>query len=262
MIKFLLFSYLMLIGIIILFGFFIGLANRLFYKLLGKQARGVCIATGLIGTPIHEAGHALFCLIFGHKINEVKFYEPKGDTLGYVTHSYNKKNIYHVIGNFFIAIGPIILGTAVEMLLMYLLCKDSFKEFYNTYIASTSQNIGFGSFVDMTIGFLRIFFSLENIKNIKWWIFLIVSLLICLHINLSQEDIKGGIFGFVVTTVFCLIINLVIFLVFNNQIDLFYNTYSKFGYVAYSILILSAILSICLVIIALIYWSIKKIFGK
>jgi hypothetical protein len=65
------------IGLIAVFGLAVGLLNKAFYKLVGyKFGRIVCIATGFIGVPIHEIGHALFCLLFGHKITEIKLYQP------------------------------------------------------------------------------------------------------------------------------------------------------------------------------------------
>ena len=45
-----------------------------------------------IGTVIHECGHAVFCILFRHKIQKINFFSPSEDgTLGSVTYSYNKK---------------------------------------------------------------------------------------------------------------------------------------------------------------------------
>ena len=45
---------------------------------------------GWLGTIIHELGHALFCIIFRHKITEMKLFDPDPETgtLGYVQHTY------------------------------------------------------------------------------------------------------------------------------------------------------------------------------
>ncbi len=80
------------IGIIYLFGWLISLCNKFFYKNLGSFGTVACYITGFIGTPVHECSHALMCLLFGHKINEIKLFQISNDgTLGYVNHSFNKK---------------------------------------------------------------------------------------------------------------------------------------------------------------------------
>jgi len=78
---------------------------------------------GWLGTIVHELGHAIFCIVFGHKITAMKLFDPdpKTGTLGYVEHSYNSANVYQQVGNFFIGIGPILLGTAIIYFLSYLL---------------------------------------------------------------------------------------------------------------------------------------------
>ncbi len=79
------------IGLIILFGFIINIVTKIFYSNFGSKALTVCKATGVFGTPVHELSHALFCLLFGHTIVELKLYAPNDDhgTLGYVNHTYN-----------------------------------------------------------------------------------------------------------------------------------------------------------------------------
>ena len=102
-------------GLIFIFGFTIAAINKRFYYNLGDKSHIVCIATGFIGTPIHELSHALMCIIFGHKINEIKLFTPScsDGLLGYVNHSYNSKNFYQRMGNFFIGIAPIVFGSCL-----------------------------------------------------------------------------------------------------------------------------------------------------
>ena len=52
-------------------GFIIAIINKIFYKLTG-YSKAFIYGTGIIGTPIHELSHALFCVIFRHKILEIK----------------------------------------------------------------------------------------------------------------------------------------------------------------------------------------------
>ena len=76
------------VGIIVLFGLIIAMLNKIFYRNLAGFGMLPCYLTGFIGTPIHELSHALFCIIFGHRIHEIKLFQIGGDgTLGYVNHS-------------------------------------------------------------------------------------------------------------------------------------------------------------------------------
>ena len=95
-----------IVGVYVI-GYVISLVNRFFYRLVGNSC-GVCYATGVIGTPIHELGHAAMCLVFLHKIVDIKLFQigDQDGTLGYVSHTYNRKNIWCVIGNYFIGVAP------------------------------------------------------------------------------------------------------------------------------------------------------------
>ena len=104
------------IGVIFLLGWLIALCNKVFYSNFGRFGNIVCYVTGFVGAPIHELSHALFCLIFFHRIREIKLFQISDDgTMGYVIHSYNRRNMYQRIGNFFIGVAPYFsdVGTAL-----------------------------------------------------------------------------------------------------------------------------------------------------
>jgi len=101
-----------------------------------------------LGTTIHEAGHALFAVIFRHKINKIKFFspDPSTGTLGYVDHSYNKKSLYQQIGNFFIGIGPIIMCCLMLYALSYLLFRIKLNDL-STLTITTETFHSFSTFM-------------------------------------------------------------------------------------------------------------------
>ena len=78
--------------------------NRYIQKAFGW---GGIILTGCIGTILHELSHLIMCLIFRHKVKQVKLFRPiqskKDGVLGYVNHSFNPSSTYQKVGNFFIS---------------------------------------------------------------------------------------------------------------------------------------------------------------
>lgn len=117
-----------LLGLFFIFGLILYLFARFtrvtFVKSAGRKLD--IFITGWIGTPVHELGHAIFCVLFGHKIKELKLYSPNAadGTLGFVHHAYNPKSTYQKIGNFFIGAGPIIFGSLVIYAISYYLVPD------------------------------------------------------------------------------------------------------------------------------------------
>ena len=115
---------LILFGPLLAVGFLIAFFEKMSNKMLMKvfSFKAVIYSTGWLGTPIHETGHAIFCLLFGHKIHEFVPFKPERDesggyVLGYVKHSC-KGSIYNNIGYLFIGTGPIILGSIIIALLI------------------------------------------------------------------------------------------------------------------------------------------------
>ena len=228
------------IGLIAVFGLVVGLLNKAFYKLVGyKFGYFIGITTGFIGVPVHEIGHALFCLIFGHKITEIKLYQPNSvdGTLGYVNHTYNKKNLYHQIGNFFIGFGPILFGCAVLLLLMHYLVPNIFEAFKDGRIA-------FHSFVEF--------------ENWRWWVFIVSACSIALHMSLSVADIKSSLLGFGFIAAILLIVNAVLYFVKIDLMTVLTDYCYTAGTLLLKFLILSVVFSLILFLFGVVIWLVKK----
>lgn len=161
--------------------------------------------TGWIGVPLHELGHALFCVIFNHKITDIQLFKPdKNDgTLGYVTHSYNPKNWYQAVGNFFIGCGPIILGALMLYFITVLFFSDTFVLQKMSLIPQ--KNISFVSFFTTIWHFLQQafvsflqFFKQQNFSSWQFWVYMYLSLAISSHMELSLPDIRTMLRGLLV----------------------------------------------------------------
>jgi hypothetical protein len=249
---FILFGPLLLLAV---FMHFLSSANeKLSFYVMGRNL--YLYFFGWLGTSIHEAGHAMFAVIFGHKIKEVQLFkpDPKSGTLGYVKHSYNEKNLYHQIGNFFIGMGPVLMGTLMLFLLTLLLFRINFFTFSDIRItANTLQSLSLLKseilkFPDVIQLFLHEVFKGEYSS---WW--RIVILIYCLYsigssITLSPADLKTSGKGFLIITLLFFVFNLAT--IWKGNFATVWLTKASFVFSGfYSIMVLSLVVNLVFVAI-------------
>jgi hypothetical protein len=205
-----------------IFGLLVQFISQLTYKSLEKSfgSKGVYLVAWL-GTPIHELGHALFCVIFRHRIDEIRFFkpDPATGTLGYVYHKWNPKNPWHVLGNFFIGIGPMVLGCVVLFALFYFLIPGSARvwDSINVSVSSIDRSSLIGSyfvvFRGSTLVIIKLIFNFANLSIWRFWLFLYLSVCIASNIRLSWADVKGSLSGLGCIVLPFLLMNLIFLLI-------------------------------------------------
>lgn len=191
------------IGFGLCFGVVENLNNKFIYSAFGRV--GILI-TGSVGTIVHESSHLLMALIFGHKIEEVKFFKPisssSDNVLGYVNHSYNKNNLYNNIGNFFIGIAPLIGGTILIFLLFKFLVPSGYEYMknnlnINAYI-SALNSFNIIEFLKLLSNDLLILMkTLITNFNLYTFVFIILMYSISTYMGLSGADLKGSLNGLI-----------------------------------------------------------------
>lgn len=254
------------VGIIVIFGLLIALCRRGFCRLVGDNGPRILLATGVVGTPIHELSHALFCVIFGHKIVEMKLFQPNSDdgTLGYVSHSFNPKNVYHQIGNFFIGVGPILGGSGVLLLLMWLLTPEVFGGVMGT-LGDMPAFTDFSSVGDYLVALWKVvtqIFTGENLVNWRWWIFIVLAFMIASHMELSTADIKGSVTGLLILLGIILVMDIVLFIISVEVLGTVTSAMASFALYVVGFLFLSGVFSLAMLLIALIIRGIRLIFRR
>ena len=185
------------LGLLVICGLVAELLRRLFSYLIGNSlGYKAIIATAWIGTPVHEIGHALMCIIFGHKIVDMKLYQfdRESGTLGYVQHTHNPRNLYQKLGNLFIGMGPIFSGIGVITLVLFLCFPSAFNTFF-------TQAFGAVSGGDFTQALSQTWQLPVNMftGGEEWWmkvIGFIVIFSVTMHVTLSPADIKNSLGGF------------------------------------------------------------------
>lgn len=252
------------IGAVFIIGFAISLLNRLFYKISGG-GKGICYATGLLGTPVHELSHAIMCLVFFHRIEEMKLYDvdDENGVLGYVRHSYNSRNLYQVLGNYFIGIAPILGGGAIIYLAVRFMMPSAYtdisahlQEF--TTAGGFNEN-WFGNTLSAFTGIVKTLF-LGIHEGFIFWIFLLVAFCIALHMNLSGADIKGSLGALPILIALIFAVNFAIGCISEDAYGEFTSFMNGAGAYLCAALLFSFILSVICVLIALIIRIIVSIF--
>ncbi len=214
------FGMLFLLGVLL--HFMAKFTRTIFVKSIGYKFD--VVTTGWIGVPIHEIGHAFFCIPFRHKINEIKLYEPKDGVLGYVNHSFNPKSSYQKVGNFFIGVGPILFGSVLLAVLIYFLLPH-FREHYAQLtdpllrfpIYELSSSEGWsrfgGIFSASFVHFFRIMAEGNAWGDVRTYLCLYLGICIASHMELSPPDIRGAWYGLRVFIVLLFLGNLLSLLI-------------------------------------------------
>jgi len=207
-------------GLIALLGAVLLLLRKESFRFLSRAIgyRGVILWTGWLGTPIHEISHVLVGKLFLIKIHEVKLFEPdaKNGVLGYVRYEVPRlepKNLYSVVGTFFMGVAPLFGGSLVLLLALLLLAPrpdlafDAAGKFAALVESAEPAKIG-GGFLGLLQGVYGAVFS-RGVADVRPWLFLYVALAVGSHLAPSRADLEGGLTGLVVLLVLAFFANAV-----------------------------------------------------
>lgn len=214
-----------LFGVYIVFGLILDGIERLNISYIaGTTGRVGIMLTGFIGTVVHEFCHYVMCLVFGHQVIEVAWFRPiqgmRDGVLGYVQHSYNPNNIYQQVGNFFIGIAPLLLGSLFMMILFRICLPKSARQFNeqmqdNMRIAT--RDFTFASIFVLlwrqTGAMFKALLTKQNFKKPSFWIFIVVAYSISTHMSLSLADLQGALVGVGVILVGIIILSFILALI-------------------------------------------------
>jgi hypothetical protein len=177
-------------GVFFIFGFVLSelqeKTHRAYTDVFGWKG---ILFTAWIGTPIHELGHVFFAKLFGHKIDNVSLFSPNYETggLGHVDHSFNPKNIYHRIGNFFIGTAPLLFGSCVLLILGVIFFPHSIST-----IPSLFETVDIHTYTTSIL----LFVQQSHLSHWQWALFLYISFCTVSHMAPSRQDQKNMWDGF------------------------------------------------------------------
>lgn len=153
--------------------------------------------TAWLGTPIHELSHAFFCKVFQHKIDEMQLFEPdiNEGRLGFVKHSYRKKNWYQEIGNVFIGVAPLFGGTLGLFILLMIFYPNVMEEIAGTFNHRPVEQSIWTATLDATQVAIQNLCQWSNLGTKRFWVFAYLVLCIGNHMAPSRSDYQGALRG-------------------------------------------------------------------
>ena len=186
-------------GIFILFAVTLYWLEKRTFDLLSQVFGYIAViySTGWIGTSAHELGHALMCLVFGHRITKLSLFRPDFDSgvMGSVSHSYNAKNLYQLVGNFFIGVAPLITGSALLVGAVLLFFPDYRNVLAANIVIKPENGYEVADFLnnlwDPVAETFGVVFDPRNFTTWEFWVFLYVAISISSHLAPSGKDMEG-----------------------------------------------------------------------
>lgn len=180
------------------FGLAVWCCQRAFAYLVGdRSGRPLLLATAVLSVPLRELGHAMMCLLFAHRIDALCLFDPAAPDgeFGYIEHSYRRKNPLAVLGNWFFALGPVLLGLAAVLVVMFLCFRTAFLSFFADVAALTDAGAGIGEFARATFGFVPAMFRGEGSVIAKIAGCALLALL-AFGVSLSPRELWEALSGF------------------------------------------------------------------
>lgn len=215
------------------------------YRTFGRKG---ILVTGIVGTVIHEFSHMIFCVIFRHEITEFSLFRPfksrYDGIMGYVNHRCDLNNPYQRVGNFFIAIAPIIIGTLFLMLCMWFLLPNEFSAIYGIFKNNmlNMNNINnlldsFNIYVNIVLAIISNLNPFKNHNFFQYILYIYIMYSVTTHMDLSREDLKNSTSGLLLFLLLLYIINFIfIYLGFSYQIILMRVLISIFSFLTVAML--------------------------
>lgn len=163
---------------------------------IGHVAKGMLVnnlgnnsqlVVGGLGVVIHELGHAIFAFLFGHRVTKVQllnFHYKSSGELGSVSHSWNERNIYQRLGNFFIGIAPYYMCSMV----LYFLQKYLLNAQINFTSIGSDSTITISGITELVLNNLKTSFSNGT------WSMILLYLILTIMIASTGYDLSDADF--------------------------------------------------------------------
>ncbi|USS84812.1 hypothetical protein M3M35_05765 [Fructilactobacillus myrtifloralis] len=210
---------------------------------------------GGLGVIIHELGHLLFALVFLHHISSFKLLNLSGNrdgSLGSVASSYNPRNWYQAVGNFFIGLAPMFSGIFVLGWLVKVLCHPTWSPIQAPAFINQAHPVAdYASFAWQTCLTWLSETAQAFLTSASWQqvlLILLIGMISTTTFSLSSADLKSSLQGAKTYLVLVVVFSIVIMGIAIVKPQLTYQL-DQFVLISAAVwLVLLILISLCLVI--------------
>ena len=172
--------------------------NRAFCSLVGyRRGRPILLFLHAILTPVREFAHLIACVLTFHRVSDFRLLnlrDPEGE-LGFVEHSYNRKNPIAVFGNYLFAVLPAALGLFLSMVVIMACFRGSFGALADSVSDLVETGAGFSAYVRLAVDFFPSLFREGTGGIFSKLVGSVFLLLLSLGVFVSLDDLYGAFSG-------------------------------------------------------------------
>ena len=185
------------------------LAMHVAARALARQAQQLfghrlqLILFAWLGTIVHEGSHAVACVLFGHRVHRIRWFDPQATngSLGSVEHSYRRGSLYQQVGNVVIGLAPLLAGALVIVVAAQQLVGLSPPVAHAAGLASSLSSLSSPSWPTVS-GWMTT--GRDIARDISPWrgaAFVFICLSVGGSMHLSASDVRGTLRGALVLAV-------------------------------------------------------------
>ena len=180
------------------FGLLLYICNKTFCALVGTGwGRPILLGLHTLLTPLREFAHLVAAMITFHRVGDfclLNLHDPDGE-IGFVEHSYNRRNPIAVFGNYVFAVLPAAFGLALSAFVIFVFFRGSFAELSRSVVALVEAEAEFGDYARLAIGFLPAMFRDSGASILGKAVGSVLLLLLSLGVYVSVDDLMSGLGG-------------------------------------------------------------------
>lgn len=180
------------------FGLLVYICNKAFCALVGTGwGRPILLALHALLTPLREFAHLVAAMVTLHRVGDfclLNLHDPEGE-IGFVEHSYNRRNPIAVFGNYLFAILPAALGLVLSMLVVMIFFRGAFTGLSQSTVALVEAEAGFAEYARLAFGFLPAMFRESTTSLLGKAVGTLLLTLLSLGVYVSVEDLMNGLGG-------------------------------------------------------------------